>query len=174
MPLKIVGVNQGTRYLGIAFFQGYELRDWGVKVIEGTWSKENMERAMMIVSSLIEQYQPEALAIKKIYPSRSTPNLKLLVGKIKELAKRKSLRLYQYSIKELESFFSKEERINKKRLAEIITSEYPELLHELEKEKSHKNPYHIRMFEAVALGKICFQQLDKPCRLPCIHQCYLL
>jgi Holliday junction resolvasome RuvABC endonuclease subunit len=161
IPLTILGINPGSRYLGTAIFHGTELRDWGVKVIEGRWSKEKLGKARMIVSTLIEQYEPDVLAIKRLHPSRSSPSLNLLVGKIKELAKRKSLRLYQYSIKELESFFSKEERINKKRLAEIITSEYPELLHELEKEKSHKNPYHIKMFEAVALGKICFQQLDK-------------
>lgn len=184
MPIKILGVNQGTRYLGIAFFQGYELRDWGVKVIEGKWSKEKMEKAIMIVSSLIEQYQPDALAIKRLHISRSSPSLNILVERIKELAKIKGLTVYQYSIKELEAFFSEEdlsacnggsrsnrakpqaERINKKKLAEIITKEYPALLQELEKEKSHRNPYHIRMFEAVALGKICFHHLDKPCRLP--------
>lgn len=169
-PLRIMGINPGTRYMGIAIFQGTELRDWQVKNIAGKWSKEKMGKAKMIVSSLIEQYEPDALAIKKLHPSRSSPNLNRLVEKIKELAKGKSLRICHYSIKDLEGFFSPEERMDKKKLAEIIASKYPFLSHELEKEKSHRNPYHLRMFEAVALGKICFHHLDKPCRLPCIHQ----
>jgi len=160
-PLKILGINPGTRYLGIALFQGPELRDWGVKVIKGKWSKEKMAKVRMIVSRLIEQYGPNVLAIKKLHPCRSSPNLSQLVSGIKELSRRKGLKVYQFSVIDLETFFSPEESMNKKEMAEMLASEYPALLHELEKERSHRNPYHLRMFEAVALGSICFHHLDK-------------
>jgi len=160
-PLKIIGISPGTRYMGVAVFCGWELRDWQVKNIEGKWSKEKMEKAMKVVSSLIEQYQPNVLSIKKLHPSRTSPNLSRLVSRIKELAKRKKLEVYQYSIKELEDFFYPEGRINKRELAEIMASEYPVLSHELNREKAHRNPYHIRMFEAVALGSTCLHQLDR-------------
>jgi hypothetical protein len=163
-PLKILAINPGTRYLGIAVFQGAELRDWGVKALKGKWSKEKIKKAMRIIFSFIEQYEPNVLAIKKLHPSWSSSNLNKLAAEIKELSKRKGLRIYQYSVNDLEAFFSPAERINRKKLAEIIALDYPELFHELEKEKSHKNPYYIRMFEAVALGSICFHQLDKPCQ----------
>jgi hypothetical protein len=68
------------------------------------------------------------------------------------------LRIYQYPIKKVEAFFSPRKRINKKQLAEILTSRYPELLPEFRKEKASKNPYHIRVFEAVALGALCANQ----------------
>jgi type VI protein secretion system component VasA len=45
-------------------------------------------------------------------------------------------------------------------MAKLVASEYPILYHELEKERSHRNPYYIRMFEAVALGSACLHQLD--------------
>jgi Holliday junction resolvasome RuvABC endonuclease subunit len=160
-PLTILGINPGSKYLGIAVFRGSELRDWGIKVIKGKWSRQKLEKILKIIAGFIEQYKPQALAIKKIHPSRSSSNLDNLVLKIKTLSKRKGLKVYQYSIKELESFFSQDERINKKKLADIIASEYPALFNELNREKSHKNPYHIRMFEAVALGSVCFHQLDK-------------
>jgi Holliday junction resolvasome RuvABC endonuclease subunit len=159
--LKILGINPGTRYFGIAVFQGPELKDWGIKVVKGRWSKEKMRRVMKIVSRLTEQYEPKVLAIKKLHPSRSSNNLKSLVRKIKELARRKKLKVYQYSIEELEAFFSPGEKTNKKGLAELVASAYPELLNELKKEKTSKNSYHLRMFEAVALGSMCFHQLDK-------------
>jgi len=84
-----------------------------------------------------------------------------LVAKIKEFSKRKGLRVYQYSMKDLEKFFSPEEKINKKQMAELVASEYPFLFQPLQKEKGNKNPYAIRMFEAIALGIRCFHQLDK-------------
>jgi len=158
--ITVIGINPGTRYLGISVFHGSELRDWRVKVVQGETSKEKISRAMKIVSGFIEEYKPEAVAIKKIHSSKSSINLNKLVAKIKESSKKKKLKVYEYSIKELEVFFLPEGKTNKKKMTEEITSKYPVLLNELNSEKKRKNPYHIRMFEAVALGSICFYQLD--------------
>jgi len=160
-PLKIIGINPGTRYLGIAVLQGSELRDWRVKVLKGKWSKEKMKKAIEIISEFIECYEPGVLAIKKLHPSRRSRNLVQLAARIKEFSKRKGLKVYQYSIKDVEEFFIEEDKLNKKNLVEAIISEYPALFHELKREKSHKNPYFIRMFEAVALAALCFHHLDK-------------
>ncbi len=158
--ITIIGINPGTRYLGISVFHGSELRDWRVKVVQGQQSKEKIGRAMKIVSSFIEEYKPNALAIKRIHPSKSSVNLNKLVTKIKESSKRKKIKVYEYSIKELEAFFLPEGKTNKKKMTEIIASKYPVLSNEFNRERKRKNPYHIRMFEAVALGSICFYQLD--------------
>jgi len=160
-PLKIIGINPGSKYLAVAIFQGSNLRYWGIKVLRGKWSKEKMERTKEIISDFIAQYGLNVLAIKKLHPSRSSKNLNRLVTRIKEFSKRKGLRVYEYSVKELEKFFSPEERINKKKMAELVASEYPFLFPMLEKEKRNKNPYAIRMFEAIALGIRCFHKLDK-------------
>jgi hypothetical protein len=45
-------------------------------------------------------------------------------------------------------------------MAELVTAQYPFLTHPFEKEKRNKSPYFIRMFEAIALGIVCFNQLD--------------
>jgi Holliday junction resolvasome RuvABC endonuclease subunit len=156
----VIGINPGTRYLGISVFHGPELRDWRVKVVQGIQSKEKISRAMKIVSSFIEEYNPDALAIKRIHSSKSSINLNKLVVKIKESSKRKKIKVYEYSIKELEAFFLPEGKTNKKKMIEEITSKYPVLSNEFNRERKRKNPYHIRMFEAVALGSICFYQLD--------------
>ena len=115
---------------------------------------------MKIISSFIGEYKPDALAIKKIHSSKSSINLNKLVTKIKESSRRKRLKVYEYSIKELEAFFLPEGKTNKKKMTEMIASKYPVLCNEFNREKKRKNPYHIRMFEAVALGSICFYQLD--------------
>jgi len=160
-PLKIIGINPGTRYLGIAVFQGPELMDWRMKVLKGKWSKEKMKRAVDVISEFIDRYEPGVLAIKKLHPSRRSRNLAQLAARIKEFSRRKGLRVFQYSIKDVEEFFIREDKLNKKNLAEAIVLENPALFHELQKEKSHKNAYHVRVFEAVALGSVCFHQLDK-------------
>ena len=160
-PLKIIGINPGTRHLGIAIFLDSDLRDWRVKSFKEKWSKEKMEKIRKTILSIINQYEPNILAIKKLHPSRRSENLKYLVARIKEFAKRRGLKVYQYSIKELEKFFLPDEKKNKKNLVKKLTSEYSELFHEFNREKKNKNPYYLRMFEAVGLASACYQQLDR-------------
>jgi hypothetical protein len=160
-PYKILAINPGSRYIGTAVFNGPKLLNWRVKVIKDRRPKGKWEKIRMLVDNLIVLYQPDALAIKQLHRSRSSRNLNLIVSRLRQFSKRKGLRLYQYPIKKVEAFFSPGKRINKKRLAEILTSRYPELLPEFRREKASKNPYHIRVFEAVALGAVCLHQLDK-------------
>lgn len=160
-PLKILAVNPGTRYLGMAVFSGAELSSWQLKVLRGRWSKKKLERLREILNQICDVCQPDVLAIKRFHPARSSLNLELLCQRIREFARRKGMKVYQYSIEEVENFFSPEDRTNRMGLAETIASRYPELSHELKKEKESRNPYHLRMFEAVALGSMCFHQLDR-------------
>jgi len=157
---KILAVNPGTRYLGIAVFKGPELLDWRVKVVKGKWSKEKLQKIMMLLYSFIERHEPNVLAIKKLHRSRSSKNLNCLVNRIKQSSRRKGLKVYQYSIKDLEAFFFSEDKANKNKLVETLASKYPFLVHEFKKENANKNSYHIRVFEAVALGAVCSRQLE--------------
>lgn len=147
--------------MGIAVLQGPELMDWRVKVLKGKWSKEKMKRAVEIISDFIERYEPGVLAIKKLHPSRRSRNLAQLTAKIKKFSKRKGLKVYQYSIKDIEELFIEAKKLNKKNLAEAIVLENPVLFHELRKEKSNKNFYYIRVLEAAALASACAQGLGK-------------
>lgn len=160
-PLTIIGINPGSRYIGIAVFRGSELHDWSIKVIKGNSSHATLKKAKRVITQCLERYAPNAIAIKKLHPSRSSPYLIKLVADITDLARQKGITVSAYSIKDLERFFVGEEKTNKRTLTEAIVSTYPVLYHELNREKHHRNPYHIRMFEAVALGARCFQQLDR-------------
>jgi len=162
---KIIGLNPGTRYMGIAVFYGSELRDWQVRNIDGRWSGDKMGKIIMLLSSLIDCHKPDVLAIKKLHLSRSSPNLKKLVGRINELSKRKGLMVCQYTIDEMKRHFQSGTR---RELVGKVTEKYPLLSHELGKEQANMNPYYIRMFEAVALGSICFHQLDRTRRIKAI------
>ena len=115
---------------------------------------------MFAVSDFVEKYNPDVISLKKLQATKSSKKLDLLVNRIREYAKTNNIKVYEYSIKEMENHFSSEERINKNKMAEILASKYPALFHELKKENYNYNPYYIRMFEAVALGSICSQQLD--------------
>lgn len=160
-PLTTLAINPSSKYLGIAVLQGEWLKDWRIKVLKGKWSKEKFERAEAIITALIEHHKPDALAIKKLHPARSSLNLTYLVERIKDLAHLKGLPAHQYTIQEIKDFFSPGDKINKKGLAGTIAARLPDLFQDYQDEQRRKNPYLTRMFEAVAIGIVCFHEIDK-------------
>ena len=163
--MTILGINPGAKYVGIAVFHNADLRDWRMKAISGKWSDGKMKMIQDIITDLIIKHQPEVVALKRLHPSRRSSDLAQLTEWIRHFSLTQGIDVYQYSIKDLKEFYSPAERINKRQLAEIIGMEYPALFHELNKEQNHKKEwqkykYFIRMFEAVALGAMCFHELD--------------
>ncbi len=164
-PPTILAINPGTKYLAVAVFQGNQLKDWRIKTLKGKWSAEKLEKALALISGLIERFKPDTLCLKRIHHSRSSPALNSLVAEIHKLALTEHLWLYRYSVKELEAYLCAEGKRNKRSLAEAVAANYPELYSELhteypellDPEKKRKNPYHVKMFEAVALGAVCIK-----------------
>lgn len=151
-PQTVLAINPGTRYLGMAVFSSYQLKDWRIKVLRGLWVKEKLPKALQIVAEWIEKYQPETLVLKELHPSRSSRHLETLTAKIQQLGHRQEMTVRQYTVKQLEAYLCGEERRNKHNLAQAIVAQYPELYPELICERTLKNHYHMRMLEAVALG----------------------
>ena len=153
VPKRILGINPGTRYLGYAVLYGEELMDWGIKVLAGKWKEEKIKKSIRIVADLIDRYGINVLAIKKLHPARRTENLMRLTNKIKFFVKRKGLRIFQYSIKDVEKLLIGYGKMNKYNLAVSLIGRYPMLQNEIKKEVSPNDIYFSRAFEAVALGE---------------------
>jgi len=158
---KILAVNPTGRSLGIAYFHGFALREWQVKDIRSDSNKDAIKKVEGFLNRFIDYYKIDVLVLKKLHPSRSSEKLDLLVSKIKTLAKEKKLNTYEYSIQEMEVFLCEDRRFNKLNLAQAVTCKHPGLLYEFRKEQYNKQPYYMPMFEAVALGQLCVNQLEK-------------
>ncbi|HTY11517.1 MAG TPA: hypothetical protein VMF88_10635 [Bacteroidota bacterium] len=151
--LNILAINPGSRYLGIAIFVGDELRDWAVKLAR----RENIRE---MISEYINQYGVHVVAFKKFHPSRSSRDLRMIISLMQEVAKKAGLALREYSIGEVEEALLPEKRKNKQLLMQEVVARYPFLSNELQREAKNKNPYLIRMFETVGIGKVCMSELE--------------
>jgi len=160
-PFRILGLKPSTTCLGFAFFQEADLRDWGVKVVKGKWSKSKKRKLLSLMDEFIQRFEPDFLAVKRLHPSRSSSHLDELVRDIKAFARENKVSVRERSIGELERFFCREEKPNKNALAEQVARSYPVLYREFQKEKSNRHPYHMAAFEAVALGAVCFHLEDR-------------
>ncbi len=159
--VTILSINPGTKYLALAIFRGAELREWRIKVFKGKWSKEKMNSILATITGLVNLYEITDLALKCPDPSRSSQALDTLLLRIKKAALRNRLTVHTYRLKELEQSFCPNGKANRKALAEKVLLEYPILFNEFEKERRHKNPYYLRLFEAVALGSLCRDRIDR-------------
>ena len=155
---KILAINPGSRYIGVAVFYGSALQDWQIKNVLSHPEKQRSVKVKNIVLRLIERYEPDMIVLKKLHPSRASIHLKRIANLIEKLAYQRRMRIRSYSIKQVKDFVLTDKPKNKARLAEAIANSYPDLMHEFKKEIYSKNHYHIRMFEAVALGAICCDQ----------------
>lgn len=159
-PPRILAVNPGTRYIGIAAFRGADLLDWGVKVASGTTAAQRLAACRRIMAELFDTYKPNILAIKQLHPSRSSPSLDRLVRHIESFGRRRRIRIRRYSITELETLLCPRFKVTKQTLASIVANKYPALLYDLHRESQRQNPYRIRMFEAVALASACWHEIE--------------
>ena len=155
---RILAVNPGSRYIGFAAFRGPDLLDWGVRVNTGKTPRGVARVGVGIVKETVERFQPNTLALKCIHPSRSSPALDRLTDSIRELSHRRKLKLYQYSIKELKKALCSGAKGGTRTLAAQVAATYPVLIRDFDKEMANRHPYYLRMFEAVALGIVCYRQ----------------
>lgn len=158
---RILAVNPGSRYLGFAAFRGPELLDWGVRVISAKTPRGRIRVAGHILKEAIERFQPDTLAVKRLHSSRSSPSLDRLADSIRETARRRKLRVRQYSITQLKCILCPGAKRNKRRLAAEVAATYSVLSPEFQKEMANVHPYYLRMFEAVALGIVCYRQSEE-------------
>ena len=108
----------------------------------------------------MERFQPDTLAMKRLHSNRSSPSLDRLSDSIRELSRRKKLKIHEYSITELKYVLCPDANGNRRRLAAEVAALYPVLSHDLQKELANRHPYYLRMFEAVALGVVCYRQSE--------------
>jgi len=156
---RILAVNPGSRYVGYAAFRGPELLDWGVRVIRAKTSLGKRRAAQAMLVEWIERYDSDALVMKALHRNRSSQRLDHLARAMSQLAEHRKLSVAQYSIGQLKEVLCPEGKANKRQLAEQIAATYAVLARDFQREVANRNPYYLRMFEAVALGVVGYRQL---------------
>ena len=122
-----LGISPGTRYVGVAIFQDGNLHDWKIRNFIGAWSENKLESTLSYIEELIINQFIKNIACKLPHSSRCSHGLKVLIEKIKEIAKRF-------------------------KIAEYLCSKYPELIKTFNKLRASKHGYHLRAFEAISAG----------------------
>lgn len=146
----ILGISLGTRMLGIARLEGTSLNDWRVKTVTGRLSKLKLRTIILFIERYCKDNQVTTIALK--VPEQSSRALNVLIKEITGFAKDEHIGLHLYTITELKRHYQKK---NKLGVMEYVTEAYPEVKVIYQKQKKAKNPYYIKLFEAVCTAEYC-------------------
>ncbi len=155
---KIIAIDPGTRYQGIAVFQGKEIIFSSVKILYGKGPlRKRLKEAGKVFSSLIEDYAPDILVIERpsLFWTEQSKFLGAIIDEIKRLARKERIRVYEFSALAVRKTICGDDRATKKDVAKLVSSIYPELKNRLNQDQRSRELYWGHMFDAVGLG-VCY------------------
>lgn len=155
---KIIAIDPGTRYQGIAVFQGKELIFSSVKILQAKGSRrKRLQEVEKTFSSLLEDYAPNVLVIERPFPfwAEQSRFLEAIIDEIKRLARKEKIRVHEFSALAVRKVICGDDRATKKDVAELVASIYPELKSRLNQKRRSRELYWGHMFDAVGLG-VCY------------------
>jgi len=155
LHLHILGINPGSRSLGLAVLKYGVLADCRVKGFKEKWSTSKLDKLMIALTRFIQKHKITALALKKTHHSRSSKALESVVLSIERYAKRNKLMVCSYSIDEIKEYIGNEQNLSILQLSGQITLSKNEVLSEFNVHVRNRNKYYLTMFEAVVLSLAC-------------------
>ncbi len=159
-PQKILTIDPGTRYLGIAFFEGKELIYYGVKVIkQRKFPHETLKEGKKVILRLIQDFKPEMLVVEKTFFSnnRNSALLNVFADEIQTIGKRQGLKVFAFAANMVRKNICENGAASKDDVARVIVSYFPELKPYLTSDRRWKEKFYRNMFDAIALGILVWQ-----------------
>src|ERR1041385_990867 len=145
----IIGISPGTRNIALVVLVGTELRDWRERGFHGPWSKLKLQKIIEVVESMLNLYQPRAVACKNVHHSRTSSALDRVNAELKNLIERKNQKLHLYSYSQLIKTLVPETKSCRRDMIHLLSNLYPTLQPLALREKVLKRPYHWRLFDAL-------------------------
>lgn len=160
-PTRILAIDPGTREIGVAVLEGEALLYFGVKTIRNRKRPQQvLQQATRIVKRLIEDYKPTILAIEKMFLIQKSGSLLIVVAdEIKATAQAAGLTVYEYAPTVIRKRICQTGKATKRAVAGIIAGRYFELARYLKGKSKWEELYYANMFDAIAAGLTCYQQV---------------
>jgi Holliday junction resolvasome RuvABC endonuclease subunit len=155
----VLGISPGTRAMGFAVLKENKLTDWQIKSFKQAWSKHKATILLQAVKRLIKEYQVEGVAIKTIPQTKVNTQINKLIRTLTEKCTKESIVVHEYSIEKLKQLQDIDGK-SKLALMHHVALHYPCLKYLYHKELANRNPYHIKVFEAVLAAHQCNDEIN--------------
>ena len=150
----ILGIDPGTRFVGIAVMRGGVLVHSQIRAFQGPWSIEKLKAIILSIDATITRYGVRKVAVKipDVFPTSMGYNQ--LIGSLNVFCSSKGIKPSYYTLSEIKTGISKGEVQNSDALMQIIVLKHPELWLEYKKEQQNKNAHYHKLFHAIAAAHL--------------------
>ena len=150
----ILALRPGRREMGVAVFEGNESVFWGVSGFRERDQEALLDAVERRVKTLVQQYQPEVLAIEQ--PSkvrlRMSPMLEMITGRVSTVAAEAGLRFLALDALVVREKLCGSSKATRAQMAERIVEQYPHLGRYVQGVSYSQRDYWRPMFSAVGVG----------------------
>lgn len=163
--IRILAIHPGTREMGVAVLEGNKLVYFGVKSLrQGKLPERVLRYGIRIIERLIDEYEPQTLALEKTgyANSKRSSVLHTFCKKIKETTKKRGIDIFEYPSLLARKIICNNGVSTKRETAKVLTSFYSELKKYLKEpirfNEKQKERYWMNVFDAVALALACYKK----------------
>jgi Holliday junction resolvasome RuvABC endonuclease subunit len=160
--LRILAIDPGTRFNGVAILENCEILYFATKLITDRRSTRKIYRqGGEIVRDLIRAYNPSCVAIERVFGTQQRiRDLMLVVNEMKLESKKAGLPVYEYPSYIVRQEICGSSKTTKRDVAQFLGSLFKELSFHLHPLNDWEEKYYSHIFDAVAVGLFCEQDLQ--------------
>ena len=152
---RILAIDPGTRYIGVAVLDCTKLVYYGVKTLSRQKSPHDiLTEGRRVIRNLIDDFKPDILAVEKTFfaNNRNSALLNVFADEIVAIGKRKRMAVISLAANVVRKAICDNGWATKRDVAQEICRRVPELLPYLSSDRRWKEEFYLNMFDAVALG----------------------
>lgn len=152
--LRVLAIDPGTRNIGFALMERFELVHYGVKTILTSETNEKLKHGKKIVMRMIVDFQPDILVVEKTFfaNNKNSTLLNTFTNQIRMIGKSKGIKVLSIATNSARKNICGNGAASKDEVAIALVLRYPELRPYLTSNRRWKEEYYRNMFDAVALG----------------------
>ncbi len=152
---RVLAIDPGTHYIGVAVLDGTKLACYGVKTLSHRKSPHDiLMEGRKLIRELIDDFKPKTLAVEKTFfaNNRNSALLNVFANEIVAIGKRKGLRVKLLAANVVRKEICRNGWASKRDVAQEVCRRFPELVPYLSSDRKWKEEFFCNMFDAVALG----------------------
>ena len=152
---RILAIDPGTHYIGVAVLDGTALAYYGVKTLPHRRSPhDTLMDGRNVIKALIKDFDPRILAVEKTFfaNNRNSALLNVFADEISVIGKRMRLVVHPIAVNTVRKVICGNGKASKRDVAKEMVRRYPELSPFLSSDRKWKERFYCNMFDAVALG----------------------
>jgi Holliday junction resolvasome RuvABC endonuclease subunit len=179
----IMGVDPGTREMGIAILRGQSLIACGVHTLRnGDRPHDVIAQARRILLSYIGEYGPGLVGIEKplLHPTKRAALVSVIVEELRARSRELGLHVMEVSPRDARGIVVGDRCAKKLDVAKALVKRFPELRSKLPKAPKRsalgfrpRDKYWLHMFDALAVAVVLFNSYEsQKLRLVPTHEVY--